>query len=165
MIRSTLCQNKGRSQLQAPAIRYLQVMHSESRRGCSYAARFLAAHLFFIAALIRLRAAGDKWRLTPPPDWAGGRPGPRFRPCKAEIAALRRSRSASNSSMIVAVSMLLLGDYECTNCTCANKALGAGCRFEAVRAAKALIGKSRRAEGSPGKVRRLIAPFPAKEST
>jgi hypothetical protein len=48
--------------------RHLQVMHSGSRRGCSYAARFLAAHLFFIAALIRLRAAGDKWRLTPPFD-------------------------------------------------------------------------------------------------
>lgn len=103
-------QNKGRSQLQAPAIRYRALMHSGSRRGCFYAARFRAAHLFFMASLIRLRAAGDKWRLTPPFDWAGGRPGPRFRPCKAEIAALSRSRSASNASMIVAVSMLLLGD-------------------------------------------------------
>jgi hypothetical protein len=89
-------------------------MHSESRRGSFYAARLLDAHLFFIASLIRLRDAGDKWRLTPPPNRAGGRPGPRFRPCKAEIAALRRSRSASNSSMIVSVSMLLLGDNECT---------------------------------------------------
>jgi hypothetical protein len=109
-----LAKNKGRSQLQAPAIQCFQVMHSESRRGSFYAARLLDAHLFFIASLIRLRDAGDKWRLTPPPNRAGGRPGPRFRPCKAEIAALRRSRSASNSSMIVSVSMLLLGDNECT---------------------------------------------------
>jgi hypothetical protein len=86
-----------------------KLMHSGSRRGCFYAARFLAAHLFFIASLIRLRAAGDKWRFAPLFDRAG-RPGPRFRPCKAVIAALKRSRSASNASMIVAVSMLLLGD-------------------------------------------------------
>lgn len=78
-----------------------------------YVALFLAAHLFFIASLIRLRADADKWRFTPPLDWAG-RPGPRFCPRKAVIAALRRSRSASNASMIVAVSMLLLGDIECT---------------------------------------------------
>jgi hypothetical protein len=91
---------------------------------CFYAARFLAAHLFFIASLIRLRADADKWRFTPPFDWAGGRPGPRFRPCKAVMAALRRSRSACNASMIVAVSMLLLGDNECTDCTCAEEAFG-----------------------------------------
>jgi hypothetical protein len=84
-------------------------MHCGSRRRLLYAARFRTAHLFFIASLIRLRAAGDKWRFTPLFEWAG-RPGPRFRPCKAEIAALKRSRSASNSSMIVAVSMLLLGE-------------------------------------------------------
>jgi len=104
-------------------------MHSGSRRGYFYAARFLAAHLFFIASLIRLRAAGDKWRLTPPFDWAGGRPGPRFCPCKAEIAALNRSRSASNSSMIVAVSMLLLGDNECTQLYMREQSFGCGTRF------------------------------------
>ena len=79
-----------------------------------------------MASLIRLRAAGDKWRLTPPFDWAGGRPGPRFRPCKAEIAALNRSRSASNSSMIVAVSMLLLGDNECTQLYMREQSFGCG---------------------------------------
>jgi hypothetical protein len=86
---------------------------AEAGESYFYAARFRAAHLFFIASLIRLRADADKWRFTPLLDWAG-RPGPRLRPCKAMIAALRRSRSASNSSMIVAVSMLLLGDNECT---------------------------------------------------
>ena len=110
---------KAGANFQAPAIRYCMLMHAEAGV-VAYAARFRTAHLFFIASLIRLRAAGDKWRLTLPFDW-GGRPGPRFLPCKAEIAALRRSRSASNSSMIVAVSMLLLGDYECTHCTCATK--------------------------------------------
>jgi len=112
--------NKGRSQLEAPAIRYCMLMHSGNRRRCFYAARFLAAHLFFIASLIRLRADADKWRFTPLFEWAG-RPGPRFRPCRAKIAALRRSRSASNASMIVAVSMLLLGENECTDCTWVNK--------------------------------------------
>lgn len=112
--------NKGRSQHQAPAIRHCKLMHSGSRRRLLYAVRFRTAHLFFIASLIRLRAAGDKWRFTPLFEWAG-RPGPRFLPCKADIAALKRSRSASNSSMIVAVSMLLLGDNECTHCTCLTK--------------------------------------------
>jgi hypothetical protein len=113
------------------------VYHAEAGVIVFYAARFRAAHLFFIASLIRLRAAGDKWRLTPPLDRAG-RPGPRFRPCKAKIAALRRSRSASNSSMIVAVSMLLLGENECPHCTCANKALGADLALKASASRKHL---------------------------
>lgn len=101
--------------LLAPAIHFPEAnARLDENVSCFYAVRFLAAHLFFIASLIRLRADADKWRFTLPFDRAGGRPGPRFRPRKAVMAAFRRSRSASNASMIVAVSMLLLGVNECT---------------------------------------------------
>lgn len=117
--------------LQAPAIRFYIYPSVSVGVRYFYAARFRTAHLFFIASLIRLRADADKWRFTPLFDWAG-RPGPRFRPCKAVIAALRRSRSASSSSMIVAVSMLLLGDNECTQLYMREQSSGCGSHFATV---------------------------------
>jgi hypothetical protein len=65
-----------------------------------------SAQRFFIASPIRLRAAADKCRLRLRPSGlpAAVIPRPRWPPCNAAMALLRRSRSASNSAMIDCVS-------------------------------------------------------------
>jgi len=74
----------------------------------AYATAFFmrSAQRFFMARPILLRAAADMCRLRPSGLSVAVLPRPLLLLCSAAMALLRRSRSASNSAMIVAVFIL-----------------------------------------------------------